>query len=473
MSFFYNRTFLSAQIGYIILVLLTLIIFPGAHIVYTLLAMIAVWSTTAMIYKYTPWANRTGWWALLITTAALSIGAIINIHYFTTIAATSTELPSLLNSDSSRFYHDALYSIGHPSGISTDIKNHGYGLIISWIWHITGITIVAPIIINMLLMLLSIILCGGIASLILQNKTPKTTEWIATCAIIMSASICYFLNSGTLLLKEAFLIFAFALIGFTIIALMTHKTSRLKKIILLISFIIGLAIISFMRYNLLFIPIIGILLLLRKNSLKIGFSLITINIISISLVSFILYQYNLNIPESTTNIIDGENIAIYYFNVPDQASYYNILDGYFSYPWWKKIITLPLTAATQYLIPLPWGFCDDIHFGYTLAYAHIAYPWYIIGGLILYYIIFSPKSPSILKKVTLWGVLMWLIPAYLFAGIVSRYTLPFLPFLIPSAVYIVATWKQHKFIKKWLLCYSILLIIALTITYSLQEGGLS
>ena len=99
MSFFYNRTFLSAQIGYIILVLLTLIIFPGAHIVYTLLAMIAVWSTTAMIYKYTPWANRTGWWALLITTAALSIGAIINIHYFTTIAATSTELPSLLNSD--------------------------------------------------------------------------------------------------------------------------------------------------------------------------------------------------------------------------------------------------------------------------------------------------------------------------------------------------------------------------------------
>ena len=234
-----DHAFIYAQWGYILLVILALIMFPGASFFPTLLALIGVWVVVSILYRRAPWRNSEGWWTLLIATALMAVGVIVNVHCFTAQVGATTELPVLLNPDSSRFYNDALYAIGYSQGVPADLKNHGYGLLISWLWNFTGVTIVAPLVVNMFAMLLSIILCGGIAWRMLRGETPKSGRWIASCAMMMSASVCYFLNSGTLLLKEALLILAFSLITFAMTSLVNCSLRRRVNIMMIIMFGIG------------------------------------------------------------------------------------------------------------------------------------------------------------------------------------------------------------------------------------------
>lgn len=473
---FNDRAFTFAQIGYILIVLLALFIFPGADISLTLLAMVGVWCITSIIYRHTPWHNHVGMWTLLIASTILAVGVIVNVHYFTIHSGGSTQLPILQNPDSFKFHYDALYSAGHSSGIPADTKNHGYGMLISWLWNITGITIVAPMVLNMLFVLISIILSGGITCKILQGKTQRSPKWCASCAIIMTSSVCYYLNSGTLLLKEAGLIFTFTLVTYCIISFRELPMSKLRLAKLLGIFILGIILLTILRFNFLIMVIIGILMMTKWQQKNIILNCVLIAICICCWLgesSFIYTNYS-RMPEVTSQIIAGKGLDdSFFFNNSDHLTYNSIIDGYLGYPWWLKTILLPLTATVQYLIPLPWGFCDDIHFGYTLAYAHISYSWYMIGGLILYFILFKFRnSPKTLQRLTLWGVLMWLVPAYLFAGTVSRYALPLLPLIIPAAVYVTSKWHECKKMKLWILCYCSILVIGLIAGYIVQKGVL-
>ena len=468
------RAFIYAQLGYILLIILSLIMFPGASFFSTLLTMIGVWVFISMVYRRAPWRNSVGWWTLLIATTLMAVGVIVNVHYFTAQAGATTELPVLLNPDSARFYNDALYTTGYSQGVPTEIKNHGYGLLTSWLWHITGVTIVAPIVVNMIVMLLSIILCGGIAWRMLRGETPKSGRWIASCAMLMSASVCYFLNSGTLFLKEALIIFAFSLITFAMTSLVNCSSCRKVNITMMIMFGIGIVILVFLRYTFLFMPVIGILILVKWQRRQLSMGAMFLGICVLGWIMSIIFYSTSLVFDTTINIIEGEKLADSFFSGDPQHYAYNaVVDGYFDFPWWKRILYLPLSAAVQYLIPLPWGFADDIHYGYTLAYAHISFPWYAVGCLVLYYLLCAARrSPDILRRMTFWGLLMWLVPAYLFAGTVSRYTLPILPLLIPAAVYVASLWKTFTTMKRWIWCYSILLIIGLVGGYVMQKGGL-
>ncbi|MBQ7854362.1 MAG: hypothetical protein IJ352_04970 [Muribaculaceae bacterium] len=470
-----DRAFAYAQVGYVLVVLLALILMPGAHVITTLIAMVGVWFVVSGVYQAAPWRNREGWWTLLIAATILAVGIIANVHCFTVKAGATTELPLLNNPDSYRFHYNALYTMGYPEGIFVDAKNHGYGLIISTLWHITGVTIVAPLVLNMLVTLLSVLLCGGIAWRMLRGETSKSGRWIASCAMIMSASVCYSLNSGTLLLKEALLIFAFSLIGFSITSLVKMPTSRRRYVKMILMFASGTVILSFLRFNFLIMPIVGALILMKwqRKHLIMSSIMILICVLAWGITANIGYQSQSEMANVSVMLVKGEGIDNSFFlDDPHHTIYNGIVDGYLGYPWWKRLLYLPMSAAVQYLIPLPWGFGDDIHYGYTLAYAHISWPWYLVGGLILYYFISAMRrSPDILRRMTVWGALMWLVPAYMFAGTVSRYTLPLLPILIPSAVYVVATWRQHTSMRRWMWVYGILLAIALVVAYFVQQGG--
>ncbi len=472
-----NRAFMLAQCGYIFIVWLVLSLFPGASMLPTLLSMIGVWAIVLGCYHITPWRSISGMWVLLVATTIISIGIIINVNYFTGFESANTQMPLLQNPDAKRYYADALYSMGHEAGVATEAKNHGYGLMISWLWRITGITIVSPLILNMLFMLLAIILSGGIAWRLLNGVMSRSGEWISTCAMIMSASVCYFLNSGTLLLKEAGLIFAFSLIGFSIISLAKLSTTTIHRIGVVVMFALGVLLISLLRFNFLIMVVVGIIMLQvwKRNNLLLGGAYLLVCIVGWLMVSLVMYQDGIETAQIASKIIEGRGgIGAFFFENTDHDTYNAIVNGYFEYPWWKKIMLLPMSAAVQFLIPLPWGYCDDIQFGYTLAYAHFSYPWYAVGGLLLYFVLFQMnRAPKLLCRMVMWGVLMWLVPAYLFAGTVSRYTLPFLPLLIPAVVYVVGSCRKCKNLKMWMYSYFVLLVIGLMSGYVVQKGLLS
>ena len=102
-----DRAFAYAQVGYVLVVLLALILMPGAHVITTLIAMVGVWCVVSGVYQAAPWRNREGWWTLLIAATILAVGIIANVHCFTVKAGATTELPLLNNPDSYRFHYNA------------------------------------------------------------------------------------------------------------------------------------------------------------------------------------------------------------------------------------------------------------------------------------------------------------------------------------------------------------------------------
>lgn len=473
-----NKAFIFAQCIYILVALMSLLLMPGASVMPTLLAMLGVWIVVSIVYNSTQWKNNAGWWTLLIVSMVLSIGVVANVHYFTIYSGGTTQLPILHNPDAFRYYYDALYTVGHSAGVAVDVKNHGYGMLISWIWSITGETIVAPMVLNMLFVLIGIILSGGITYRILQGQTPRSDSWIATCAMIMTSSVCYFLNSGTLLLKEAGLIFSFSLIAYVIVSISQSDISKTRLIKLFALFFVGGILLTILRFNYLIMVVVGIVMMTKwqKRNMVLSGVLLLICVCCWFGESTFLYSDYSQMPQVATKIIGGKGLNGYFFIGNEDHQMYNMMvDGYLGYPWWKKVALLPMTATVQYLIPLPWGFCDDIQFGYTLAYAHISYPWYLIGGLILYFIVFEMRRASIrLQRIIIWGMLMWLVPAFLFAGTVSRYALPLLSLIIPAAVFVVAKWQElNKLrLKVWCWSYGMLLVIGLALGYIVQKGVL-
>lgn len=468
---FSKSPFLYAQCSSILLVLIALILLPGASVVPTLLAFVGVWAIVALCYKQLPWQSKAGWWTLLISSTILAVGIVANVNYFTVHSGATTQMPVLHNPDAWRYYADALSVMGHESGVPCELKSHGYGLIISWVWHLTGITIVSPLVLNMLFVLLAIIVSGGIAWRLLKETTSKSGQWVAACAMIMTASVCYFLNSGTLLLKEAGVIFAFSLIAYSLISQTETFGPNWIDIAL---FLVGSILVAMLRTNYLIMPIVGAIMLLRWNkSIVIKTSVMIVITVACWIgVSAWLYSSYSEAPEIASKIMVGHGLnSSFFLDNPDHRAYNAIVDGYFEFPWWKKVLMLPMSAAVQYLIPLPWGWGDDIQFGYSLAYAHVSYPWYAIGGLVVYFVISQMrKAPRALARFVAWGGLMWLVPAFLFAGTVSRYALPMLPILIPGAVYVMAQWSQMPRIKLWITCYIVLLVVGLIAGYVVQKG---
>lgn len=476
MSIIQSRFFICAQICYILITWCALQILPGAETYSTMLALIGTWVLTSIIYRNYRNRNTAGWWTLLISTTILSIGIIANVHYFTTISGGTTAIPVLNNPDAHRYYCDALAHSNLPGGIPAPPSQRGYGFMISYIWKITGITIVAPLILNMLLTLLCIIISGIISERIISYHKKHSSQWISTCAMIMTASICYYITSGTVLLKEATICFGFALCTLALSSLLKKDFSTISKRDLS-CFFIGIIILAVIRYSFIFFVIITIILTFNKNSIRktIATQLIMLSICICVLVCTSLYLSSLehNSIDNTAEIIGGNDNASFFFSSKYHYIYDQIFGDYFSYPVWKRILCLPISAITQFLIPFPWNYGRDTIYGYTLDYAHIAYPWYFIGGLIVYFIFAAwRKSPVALNHITIIGIILWLIPAYLFAGTVSRYALPFIPLLIPAAVY---TWDQYihrKSLRVWACIYCVLLGATLIICHNLQQSAI-
>lgn len=473
MMSFHNRTFLSGQLAYMIIVSCLPVLLPGADTVATPIAMIGVWGIVALTYRSTSTRNITGWWTLLIATTLLAIGVIANIHYFTTVSGSTTTNPILENPDARRAFLDALHHTGIEGGEAELPDRRGYGLIIALLWKLTGITIVSPLILNMLMILLSVIISGVISSRLLHSNNYVQSDRIASIAMIMTASVCYYLNSGTLLLKEAGTCLAFALIGLGLTTAISDKDNHRYKFFTL--YTLGIALLCILRHTHILFAIAGVLILIPwtdKKRIKQAIPLLIIPAIAWISMEILLNSGTLL---KTVNVADGSKIQSAFFYDNDQHRFYNSMIGnYLCYPAWKRILLLPVSAITQFLVPFPWNFSRDMIFGYTLAYAHISYPWYIVGGLVIFFIATAWRTAtSELYRFTVMGIILWLIPAYLFAGSVSRYALPMLPMLIPAAVYVITQLRQKKSFKIWGMCYCIALTFTLIACYYMQQSAIN
>lgn len=465
---------LTGNILYIVSIAASFLLFPGASIWPTAIALIGVWGMIACIYKLSGATNLCGWWTLLLSATYLAVGIIANVNHYTSIVSSDTYIPYLQNPDSAIYYFDAMHTYDGTTGSEAPAHRHGYGMLIAALWHLTGQTIVSPLIVNMIFILLSIIASGIIARRILSAHISKDRNWITSCAMTMTAAVCYYLNSGTLLLKEAGICFAMAACVLGATLLISQPSNKAKTILLWAGLIVGLALLIFLRHSYILFVAIAIIIMTPWQRKKIvrALSMLLLCAAAWGITQLLMHDYE--ITRQTANIINGNGVAnSYFYDHPQHATYNNMVGDYFSYTVAQRLLWLPISIITQFLTPFPWNFGRDLIYGYTLDYAHITYPWYAIGAMVLFYVIWAGrKSPKSLLRITLAGIILWCIPAYLFAGTVSRYALPMLPLLVPAAVYVWAQFRQKRSFHIYCGIYAIVLCITLIVCYNLQHLGM-
>ena len=465
---------LTGNILYIVAIAATFLLFPGASIWPTAIALIGIWAMIAYIYKLSGSTNLCGWWTLLISATYLAVGIIANVNHYTSIVSSNTSIPYLQNPDSAIYYFDAMKTFDSSIGASAPAHRHGYGMLIAALWHLTGMTIVSPLIVNMTFILLSIIASGIIARRILSAHIGKDSRWITSCAMIMTAAVCYYLNSGTLLLKEAGICFALAVCTLGATALISQPSNKAKTVTLWVGLIVGLALLTFLRHSYILFVAIAIIVMTpwKRNKIAPALSMLLLCAAAWGVTQLLMHDYEIS--RQAANIVNGNGVANSYFHDhPQHATYNNMVGDYFSYTVAQRLLWLPISIITQFLTPFPWNFGRDLIYGYTLDYAHITYPWYIVGAMVLFYIIWAwRKSPKSLIHITLAGIILWCIPAYLFAGTVSRYALPMLPLLVPAAVYVWAQFSPKRSFHIYGGIYAIVLCVTLIICHNLQHLGM-
>lgn len=437
-----TRPFILAQIASLTIIVSATMLLPDIGLWRGALPMIAVWLLCIGLYRMTPHPTQAGGYTLLVVYTMLAIGVVANVHLYTVGSGASDEMPVLLNDDASRYFRHALCFAKGEEGELEYRLQLGYPWFIAQIWRVTGISIFAPLVVNMALILGAIIVSGMVCGRIL--RTGKAELW----GMIATASVCYYLATGTLLLKEAGTALAIALAGYALTYIVYPEKSKGKEILI---FALALALLSIFRFNYIPIVAIGVVLVTpwRRESVVVSGVMLLLCIVVWG-VNYSILLPSEAVDNYMSGIGDGSTMkGNYFYDHPQHRAHNEMIGNYIDYPIWKKILWLPISAITQFLIPFSWGMERDICFGYTLAYARIGYPWYLIVGAILYGLwqtMRDRKSTGIPMRWIIVGIVLWLIPAYLFAGTVSRYALCFLPLLVPLAVDTIQKhWRTRAF----------------------------
>lgn len=412
-------------------------------------------------------ASRTGAYILLGVATLLSIGIVINVNYFTVLNGGTDAAPVLYNSDALRTWNDALYRIG-LGGEAISSTYGMYGAIIAAVMSLTGISVTAGLMVSMTATLVSVLCAGVIAWRLTANRR------IAAVSMACAAAVCYFMASGTLLIKDAWVCASFAIVG---VGFASSGDGSMRRIIIPVC--IGATMLLPVRPNMLPAIVIGAVMCILPaavNAVGRRRAWTCIGICSAyCLLLWGVANYAKITPEAAGIINIGMSNDWIRYDAPNQMAYYNIIGDYSALPVYCKVALLPVTAAIQFLIPFPWTWGRDIIFGPTSLYAHIAFPWYLFVLIALYYLFYGRREYDMtvsyfrrktVTRLVLWSILCWLIPCYLFGGTISRYGLPVVPLVAPAVSMAVLGPKYSM--RSWLTRTGVCLLLVLITCYIMQ-----
>jgi hypothetical protein len=393
----------------------------------------------------------------------MSVGIAVNVWYFTTAYDCTLASPVLHNDDAHLTWHDLLYMHGLPDGRAAATTRHGYTVIVYAISQVFGVNILAPLMFNMLFVLLCIMTTGGIAAHIFRD-TKCPTKY-AGAAMVATSAVCYFLASGCILLKDALMCFTVSVFVLCTLRLRQLGSQR-EFAINLTGLAASLAVLYIVRPNMLLLCILGIIIMTQWRSRRLAVT--AVGVIAVIVGAWCFNQYVQQASPYMADVVQGN--ASHIFNGEASHRAQTLVTGdYQSQPTLKRILLLPANLITQTLIPFPWNFKRDIIFGPTLAYSHVAYPYYILVFFVLYYICFEARyAPREMNLALAWALIVYCIIAYVTAGSISRYALPLLPVFAPCAAYTAVKDITYRRLKICASTYICILVFVLLICYNLQ-----
>lgn len=429
----------------------------------------------AALAIYMKWfsPSRFGMFILLVVATLMSIGVVMNVYKFTVECGGTLADPVLINDDAFRYFDQAceIYE-GRPSVYSRHIL--GLPLVAASLWLIFGKSIVYPLAVNVFITLLAIILAGRLAQILLRGYHARgiSEKNIASLAMLFTASVSYFTGHGMLMLKEPLLYVSVLLVAIALAHVYRNDKLDIRHIVF---FAAGNIIACVSRSQLFFFFALAILMFATLRLRRYWRALVAMMAIAAScyFAGTIITSYT---PANHGETVTGQgDMATNYLINPDRRydKYKQMTGNYYDLGAAQRLARLPISATVQYVVPFPWNYGRDTQFGYSQAYNHFSYPWLVVGGVVLFYFIFLwLRRGTPLKLWAAWALMCWLVVAYMFAGSVSRYVMPFVPLAVPLAVYVAIQLREAKMRRKfclWFSCYATLMAIGLIVCYQLQH----
>ena len=437
-----------------------LAVLPNGMYWQSLVALLVMGGVAAGVYSRMSWQSPGGWAVLGLAATVAATLISVNWYYFANVSGTGLDNPGLLY-DPARSWRGALYMAGYDVE-RVDNMFLGY---VSVVWaciEMFGRSVIAPMVVNGTAMLLGGIFTGSLAARLIPSR--RGAAYAGMWGMIMIFAVSAFTYTSALMNKDALLC-----LGVPAFARALADIHRPKWIaVAVVSAMIVIWLRTSMAAMLLLVVIMMCPCFRWRRDLRGIIAAVA------AIAGMYMLERSIAMGIAVQNMGAANiDLMIDYHKGSNQDVWLSFLNRHGG-GWhiWQQLIVFPAGMLVQFLIPFPWDLSGDGWImGYASAYYRFAFPWYLIGGLILYYIVKGWRnSTRPLKLLFAWAAICWMTPAYMLGGTVSRYGTPFAPVLVLGAVYVVLNLRRRKSLRRWMWIFCALMATGLTACFLIMKN---
>ncbi len=434
-------------------------------------ALGVAYAVPRLLYAHISGGEPWGGLVICVFGILLVAWAFANIYGWTEAVGRTVANPDLHCDDSLYFQ----WALSHFNGSvpEPNTKFVGFPLMILLSWRLFGPSIVWPIAINVMLTLLTIVVCGQMSARVLSQRLQSGRTQITVLTMLGLAVLGYFMSHGPMLLKEPLTYFS--------VALAAYAVARMKALDATLNgpawrdvacYTVAVAIMAITRVSVVYFLMIGVALTLADNRRMWRYAVALFGVSVVGIVLGVHWSNGFG-AEVQTRIVasaeSGGHIMKDLFLA--KGVYGEMMSGYFQQPLWQKLLLLPVTCTVQFFIPFPWPSTETLSVG-VLA-TRFQWVWYAVAGVVLFYLFTQSWKRQSLGWWAMWPFVCIASVAFVTSGSVSRYTLPFQPLFVTIAVWVVCKYREGEWrglFRVWCACYAIVLVAALACCYALTSA---
>ena len=435
---------------------------------YGFVAIIALLSTRLILGRL--W-SRPACIIISCLTALMLVGVSVNMAGYLSQPGSTWAYPGLdMWTDAGSRYLSAMYLWeGWPL---SDRPSFGYQLFLLFCFNIFGRGVLVPILFNVLCTSVSAALMGCICHRLCPGGDVRRRAWVAVLLFAIIPSVTFF---STILQREAIIICGVSL--FTLILTDIYR-GRLQA-----GSLAAAAVGAFMlfptRHMIGYLLLALILICFIYSYCRHTGSLSGRYNSTLAALLFcfaIIAGGNAVNSNGDTTLLNTDKAAQNTQSMMGHETvrkYAESTDNYYAQSPIHRLIYLPMAAVAQYFPPFPWNYTRDKVLGAFVPFARLSILWYITGGLILAYYALCIYRRRAAGGLRVWAALWpfcYLGVAYMSAGTVARYALPFLPLAIPLALQTIISVRHGavsiKNVKIYVVAYAIAVAAVLIFAYN-------
>lgn len=447
---------------------ISLSIFRAGDAIAVTSSLAVAYAVPRLLYTSRSWSTHTGR-IVFAMLGLLMVGlAVLTIWNITVSHGLPLSHPYLSSDDKLYYLWARHYFDGSCPAPKTAFI--GFPLLMLGLWKVLGMSVVWPLAMNVMFTLTTVVVAAAITVRLLRYRVTCSDRWLGTLGLCLTATLMFFVSQGLRIQKESMIYFSMALIGFVLAAMNQRKDHEQRltwhdiALWTLACVLISLGRTTYLYFVALGLAILGVTYW-RSNLRKVAWLAVIV------VVTFILGNIlaNYSVDGHLDIVKGGYFMQKQYLGNKVQQPYLDLIGKYFYYPVWQRLLILPLACCVQFIIPFPWVYND---FSILNILPRIAWGWYAIGGIgLFYYFFMSWRRDMNLGAWAWWPAAIFVIIAYVIAGTVSRYILPVEPLLVPLAVYVIARLRDgimRRTFKWWAIVYVVILIVTLIVCYHIQ-----